>query len=168
LGDRPDLPERLYGAFTDRSNYRLFDDVLPVLQDLRDRGLMLGVISNFEEWLERLLAELGIAGLFDVQVISGIEGVEKPDPAIFALALARTGTSAPECVYVGDNPRFDTDPAEALGMRGVLIDRRERYAAHAGPGVRITSMADLPGAIGLTSVQAAAAATAANTAIGPV
>jgi putative hydrolase of the HAD superfamily len=148
-GDRVGLPERLYGAFTDLSNYRLFDDVLPVLHRLKGEGLTLGVISNFEEWLERLLVELRVADLFDLQVISGIEGVEKPDTAIFRIALERAGMEAAGCVYVGDNPIFDTTPAEAVGMRGVLIDRRGRFPDHAGPGVRITSMSDLPEAIGL-------------------
>jgi putative hydrolase of the HAD superfamily len=142
------LPERLYRAFTDLSNYRLFDDVLPALHALRAGGLRLGVISNFEEWLGRLLDELRVAELFEVLVISGIEGIEKPDLSIFRLALSRMGLPAEACVYVGDNPRFDTDPAEALGMFGVLIDRRDRFPDHAGPGVRITSMAALPAAIG--------------------
>jgi putative hydrolase of the HAD superfamily len=149
------LPERLYGAFTDRSNYRLFDDVLPTLRDLRAAGLRLGVISNFEEWLERLLDDLGVASLLEVQVISGIEGIEKPDPAIFELALSRMALPAEACVYVGDNPRFDTDPAEDLGMLGVLIDRRNRFPDHAGPGLRIRSLSALPAAIGLGAADAA-------------
>jgi putative hydrolase of the HAD superfamily len=143
------LAGRLYEQFTDLSNYRLFPDVLPVLHDLKARGLVLGVISNFEEWLGRLLARLGVDGLLDLQVVSGVEGVEKPDPAIFQLALTRAGLLAGECAYVGDSPTFDTGPAEALGMRGVLIDRRGRHPDHAGPGVRITDLADLPGVIGL-------------------
>jgi putative hydrolase of the HAD superfamily len=144
IPDTDGLPERLYAEFTDLANYRVFPDVLPVLRRLRDANLKLGVISNFEQWLGRLLARLGIAGLLDVQVISGVEGVEKPDPAIFRLALDRTGLRPDQCVYVGDNPVFDTTPAEALGMKGVLIDRRERYPDYQGPGVRITAMTELP------------------------
>jgi putative hydrolase of the HAD superfamily len=152
-----ELPERLYRTFTDVSNYRLFPDVLPVLEDLRSHELLVGVISNFEEWLGRLLAHVGVAELLDVQVVSGLEGVEKPDPAIFVLALERAGLPAGQCVYVGDNPVFDTEPAEALGMRGVLIDRRGRFPDYAGPGVRITDLADLPAAIGLRRPARAAA-----------
>ncbi len=155
LPDDGGLPDRLYGAFTDLSNYRLFDDVLPAFRALRDANLVLGVISNFEEWLERLLDELGVADLFEVQVISGIEGVEKPDPAIFELALERVGLPASASVYVGDSPAFDTDPAEALGMLGVLIDRRGRFPDHRGPGIRITSLSELPAAIGLSPASAA-------------
>jgi putative hydrolase of the HAD superfamily len=137
----------LYTEFTDLSNYRLFDDVPAVLERLTDAGLQLGVVSNFEEWLERLLDQLEVSSYFDVRVISGVEGMEKPDPAIFHLALDRAGVDPKDAVYVGDNPVFDTEPAEALGMRGILIDRRERYPEHGG--VRITSLEELPAAVGL-------------------
>jgi putative hydrolase of the HAD superfamily len=149
IPDTDGLPERLYAEFTDLANYRVFPDVLPVLRRLREANLTLGVISNFEEWLGRLLARLGVAGLLDVQIISGVEGVEKPDPAIFRLALDRTGLRPNECVYVGDNPVFDTTPAEALGMTGVLIDRRGRYPGYEGPGVRITGMTELLPVLGI-------------------
>jgi putative hydrolase of the HAD superfamily len=141
------LGELLYAEFTDIANYRLFDDVPHVLERLSDAGLRLGVVSNFEEWLERLLEQLEVTDYFDVRVISGVEGMEKPDPRIFRLALDRAGVEPGEAVYVGDNPMFDTEPAEALGMRGVLIDRRERYPEHRG--VRITSLEELPAVVGL-------------------
>ncbi|MEX0753978.1 MAG: HAD-IA family hydrolase [Actinomycetota bacterium] len=141
------LHDTLYREFTDLSNYALFDDVVPILERLRPTGIVLGVISNFEEWLERLLEMLGVAGFFDVRVISGIEGVEKPDPAIFRLALERAGVRPEETVYVGDSPAFDVEPARELGMFPVLIDRRGRYPDAAS--ARIASMADLPLAIGL-------------------
>src|SRR5262245_61497924 len=89
IRDTGELAGRLYAQFTDLSNYRLFPDVLPVLHELKGNRLVLGVISNFEEWLGRLLALLGVDGLLDLQVVSGVEGIEKPDPAIFELALAR-------------------------------------------------------------------------------
>ncbi|MGH2572516.1 MAG: HAD family hydrolase [Actinomycetota bacterium] len=141
------LAERLYRTFTDLSNYRLFPDVELTLILLRDAGLKLGVISNFEEWLERLLESLQVARFFDVRVISGVEGMEKPDPRIFWLALERTGVSPEESVYVGDNPMFDIEPAEEVGMFAVLLDRRGRFPDH--PGTRITTLQDLPDAIGL-------------------
>ena len=143
------LAERLYQEFTQLSNYRLFPDVLPVLEGLRKRGVILGLVSNFEAWLAELLDRLAVAALFDVCVISGIEGVEKPDPAIFRLALDRAGVAPSEAVYVGDNPAFDTEPAESIGMLGVLLDRRERFPEHRG--LRIRAMADLPAAIGLAA-----------------
>jgi putative hydrolase of the HAD superfamily len=141
------LAERLYAEFTTLSNYRLFPDALPTLVRLHAAGIALGVISNFEEWLERLLEALDVIHYFDVRIISGIEGVEKPDPAIFRLALERGGVRAEESAYVGDIPAFDTEPAEALGMLGVLIDRRGRFPDHTG--LRIASLEDLPVAIGV-------------------
>jgi putative hydrolase of the HAD superfamily len=141
------LAETLYAEFTDLSNYRLFEDVEPVLRRFHERGLILGVVSNFEEWLERLLEQLGVTRFFDVRVISGIEGMEKPDPRIFQLALERAAVAPPEAMYVGDNPYFDVDPPAALGMGAVLIDRRGRYPKF--DGLRITTMHDLPAMVGL-------------------
>ncbi len=135
------LRDRLYAAFTDRANYALFDDVRPTLDQLTSDGYQLGIISNFESWLDDLLADLGLREVFDVTVISGIEGMEKPDPRIFRLALERAGIEANDAVYVGDNPEFDVDPPAALGMFPVLIDRRERLPDHVG--ARITDMANL-------------------------
>jgi putative hydrolase of the HAD superfamily len=143
------LAGRLFETFTDLANYRLFDDVEACLRDLEERDLILGVVSNFEEWLERLLESLGVTDHFDVRIISGVEGMEKPDPGLFRLALDRTGVRAEESAYVGDIPMFDTEPAAALGMHPVLIDRRDRYPDYPGPGPRITRLDDLPAAIGL-------------------
>jgi putative hydrolase of the HAD superfamily len=142
-----ELADRLFGAFSDPDNYRLHPDALPTLERLHARGYAMGVISNFEEWLERLLESLGVTRYFPVRVISGIEGVEKPDPAIFRIALDRAGVSPEESVYVGDHPYFDVDAARRAGLFPVLIDRRGRYPD--ADGVRITSLEDLPAAIGI-------------------
>jgi putative hydrolase of the HAD superfamily len=136
----------IYGTFTDLANYRLFDDVLPTLERLEAAHLSLGVVSNFEEWLERLLESLDVSRFFDVRVISGVEGVEKPDPKIFRLALDRMDVEPGEAVYVGDSVHFDVEPATAVGMLGVLLDRRGRFPDH--PGVRIASLEELPGLLG--------------------
>lgn len=141
------LDHVLYEAFSDDGNYRLFEDVEPVLARLHEAGLTLGIISNFEEWLEVLLERLDITRYLPVRVISGIEGVEKPDPEIFEIALSRAGVSAQNSVYVGDNPVFDIEPAAAVGMFPVLIDRRKRHEEL--NGTRITSMAELPALIGM-------------------
>jgi putative hydrolase of the HAD superfamily len=137
------LANTLYTAFTDRRNYAAFDDVVPTLRALRDDdGATLGVISNYEAWLEDLLSDLGLSDLLPVRVISGVEGVEKPDPAIFRLALDRVGLPAAEVVYVGDVPDFDYEPAAAIGMFPVLIDRRDRHPDFTG--VRVTDLRALP------------------------
>lgn len=145
--DHDTLFDALYERFTDLASYRLHPDALPTLERLRKAELRLGVISNFEEWLERLLESLEVSHFFEVTVISGVEGVEKPDPKIFEIALERTGVAARDTVYVGDHPFFDVEAAEKVGMRAVLIDRRGRHAD--SDSLRITSLEDLPAAVGL-------------------
>jgi putative hydrolase of the HAD superfamily len=145
LGDHDGLPAVLYGAFTDRSNYALFDDVRPALAELEAEGATLGLISNFEAWLDELLADLDLRERFAVRVISGLEGIEKPDPAIFELALERAGVDAGDAAYVGDNPVFDVEPPAALGMHPVLIDRKGRHPDF--EGVRVTDLRDLAGVL---------------------
>jgi putative hydrolase of the HAD superfamily len=146
-GDHDRLFDALYGRFTDLSSYRLHPDALPVLDRLSGTDLTLGLISNFEEWLQRLLEFLEVRQYFDVTVISGVEGVEKPDPRIFRLALERAGVPAEGSIYVGDHPFFDVKAARQVGMVPVLIDRRGRHAD--ADAIRITSLEELPAAIGI-------------------
>ena len=137
------LRDTLYDAFTDHANYGLFDDVPGALRAVSASGATLGIVSNFEAWLDDLLVALDVRETFGVRVISGCEGIEKPDPRIYRLALDRAGVAPQDAAFVGDNPEFDVDPPAALGMFPVLIDRRGRHEGHAGPGVRITDLADL-------------------------
>lgn len=130
-----ELAAAMYERFTRYESYRLFDDAVPTLEAIRQRGLTVGLISNFEGWLEGMLIEMEVAHLFDVMIVSGKEGIEKPDPAIFHMALERSGHIAPESMYVGDHPKIDVEGAQAVGMRGVLVDRRGRYSDHQGPKV---------------------------------
>ncbi|MDP9343150.1 MAG: HAD-IA family hydrolase [Actinomycetota bacterium] len=141
------LGDRLYAVFTDPSSYHLLPDAPAVLDKLRDAGAILGLVSNFEAWLERLLEHLDVARYFPVRVISGVEGVEKPDPEIFRIALDRAGVSAGESVYVGDNPVFDALPAEEAGMAAVIVDRWNRFPEY--EGTRIGSLDELPGVLEL-------------------
>jgi putative hydrolase of the HAD superfamily len=135
------IPEELYRVFSSSESYRLFDDVVPALEALAGNGLRLGLISNFEGWLEKMLVELEVGDLFEVSVISGMDGVEKPDPAIYKLALDRAGVSPDRALHVGDAPKLDVEPAISVGMRAVLLDRSGRYPDFEGP--RIKSLEEL-------------------------
>lgn len=139
------LRETLYAEFTDLSNYALFDDVAPALAHLQSHGVILGIVSNFEPWLDDLLAALNVREVFPVRVISGVEGVEKPDPHIYELAMKRAGVGPADSAYIGDNPEFDVHPPAALGMFPVLIDRRNRHPEHSG--TRLTDLAQLAEAL---------------------
>jgi putative hydrolase of the HAD superfamily len=146
VADDDGLASTLHREFTRMENYVLFDDVLPALASLRAAGILLGVVSNFEAWLEDWFGAHELLELFPVRVISGIEGIEKPDERIFRLALERASVSAEDSVYVGDNPEFDVDPPAAIGMFPVLVDRRDRFPGHTG--ARVTDLRDLPTILG--------------------
>lgn len=135
------LEARLYERFSDRSSYMLFDDVMPML-DRIEGAYRLGIISNFEGWLAERLVELEIGHRFEVVVISGIDMVEKPDPAIYELALDRMDVAADRAAHVGDSLGLDVRPATAVGMRPVLLDRAGRYPEPPCP--RVTTLEDLP------------------------
>jgi putative hydrolase of the HAD superfamily len=142
IPDDDGLAATLHREFTRMEHYVLFDDVRPTIAALRKAGLTLGIVSNFEAWLEDWFGVHALVETFPVRVISGIEGIEKPDERIYRLALERAGVDATDSVYVGDNPEFDVDPPAALGMFPVLVDRRDRFPDHAG--ARIRDLRDLP------------------------
>jgi len=139
----PEAPEELYRTFSDPSNYDLFPDAVPTLDDLSGRGVRLGVISNFESWLRVMLDRLGITDRFEVLAVSGDVGWEKPDPRIFKWAMEEAGAEPHECLHVGDSPHFDAIPATELGMRGVLIDRYGRWDDVEGDFARVSSLRDV-------------------------
>lgn len=136
------LAERLYDVFSSSASYKLFDDVVPALTSLEDAGYRLGLISNFEGWLEKMLVELEIGHRFDTAVISGLEGVEKPDPEIYRIALEKAGVDGGRAVHVGDSPTTDVAPASEVGITAVLLDRHGRYGD--APGPKIAGLEELP------------------------
>lgn len=150
--DDPDgsLIGALYERFTRFDSYRLFDDVLPTIAAIREAGITVGLISNFEEWLEEMLTAWEVTTLFEPIVISGREGLEKPDPAIFRLAVERAGVAPEDAVYVGDHPRIDAAAAEAVGMASILIDRRGHHPSHEGH--RVSRLADILPLIGVPAL----------------
>jgi putative hydrolase of the HAD superfamily len=137
-----ELVQKMYDTFSSSASYRLFDDALPALKEIEGAGYRLGLISNFEEWLEEMLVELEVGHVFDTSIISGIEGIEKPDPEIYRKALQRAGVAAGSAVHIGDSPKMDVEPASSVGMQTILLDRYDRYADAEGPRVR--SLREIP------------------------
>lgn len=61
---------------------------------------------------------------WDFGVFSGLDGVEKPDPRIFEIALKKAGNVAPEeALHIGDSLRKDYLAARGVGMHALLLDR---------------------------------------------
>lgn len=113
-------------AFALREAWEVFPDVVPALEALRDLGVRLAVVSNWDSRLPAVLDRLDLSRHFDAVVVSHLEGVEKPDPEIFRRALSRLAATPDAALHVGDLPRVDLDGARAAGLDGVLVDRRGR------------------------------------------
>lgn len=102
----------------------------------RAAGLTVGVISNSNGTVRRTLEAHGLAARVDFLIDSSEVGVEKPDPRIFALGLARAGVAAFEAAYVGDLYSVDVLGARAAGLAAVLIDPRGYWGARDCPRAR--------------------------------
>lgn len=116
--------------------FSAYPDVAPALGALRDRGLRLIAVSNWDCSLPRVLERCDLEGLLDGTVTSAEAGARKPDPAIFAPALALAGCEPDEAVHVGDTAEEDVAGARAAGIRPLLIDRR-------GTGGDISSLEEI-------------------------
>lgn len=80
----------------------------------------IGLLSNMDHsWLNSFSSRQVVKELFDVIVLSGDEGITKPDARIFKIAAERLGVSSEECVMV-DDLAYNVDAAEALGMHAIL------------------------------------------------
>ncbi len=108
---------------------RLYDDVLPTLAALRDQGIKTAIVSNTPWgspaalWREEL-ARLGLADAVDLTVFCGDCGWRKPARQIFDHTLQRLNAAPAQCVFVGDDPRWDSVGPQSVGMAALLIDRR--------------------------------------------
>ncbi len=118
-----ELAVRVYEEFGDPQRWMAYADVAPAFVRLRERGLALGIISNWDQRLECILGGLGLAGMLDVVVSSAVVGMRKPDPRIFTHACDALGVAPGESVHVGDHHYADVLGASSAGMQPVLIDR---------------------------------------------
>ena len=100
-----------------------YDDVLPALDALKKRGLVLGLISNIEQDITGTLDRLGLRSRLDVVVTSQDAGANKPQPEIFQFALRKASVSPAEAIYIGDQYRVDVVGASGAGMKAILLDR---------------------------------------------
>jgi len=125
-------------------NFELFEDVLPVLDELRRAELRIAVVSNGIRDLHAFVAHHRLD--VDAIVDSRSHGRVKPHPTIFQAALAALAVAAEDAVMVGDSLEEDIEGARALGMRAILIDREER---HPEVDDRLTDLYGLPAALGL-------------------
>ena len=124
---------------TPSSTFRLFEDALPCLTRLKDQGIKLAILSNWDVSLHKCLQAHGLTPYFDLVLASLEEGVEKPDPRFFNLALRHFGVTASESFHIGDDLVDDLQGAQDMGIPVALLNR----SAHSTANPIITSLADL-------------------------
>jgi putative hydrolase of the HAD superfamily len=128
----------------------LYDDSLPVVHDLRSRGIKTALVSNCSHSTRPVVDRLGLPEAFDAVVLSFEVASRKPDAAIYLEALTRLGLradDAPECLFVDDQAEY-CDGAAAVGLQARLIIRpearpEEGVSADARGHAVITSLTDI-------------------------
>jgi putative hydrolase of the HAD superfamily len=106
-------------------HFELYDDALPTLDVLRERGLKLGLLSNSARDLGEFVAHHGL--VVDAVLTSGAHGKTKPHATIFERILELLDVAPADAVMVGDTIEDDVEGAKAVGMHAVLLDREGRY-----------------------------------------
>jgi putative hydrolase of the HAD superfamily len=116
---------------------RVYDDTLPALAELRQAGVNTAIVSNSpwgsppELW-RRELQRLRLSDAVDAVILCGDVGWRKPAPDIFHHAAGELGCGTADCVFVGDDLRWDIEGSAAVGMHPVLIDRDGRHPEYVG------------------------------------
>jgi HAD superfamily hydrolase (TIGR01549 family) len=127
-GDGPRVHE-VARAITDgwlhSANFELYEDVLPVLDRLREVDVKIGLVSNTSRDLTAFVDHFSLA--VDAWISSGVHGKVKPSPTIFLAVLELLGVEPTAAVMVGDSLLDDVEGARALGIRAFLVDREGRF-----------------------------------------
>ena len=126
-------------------NFSLYEDALPVLDELRRRSVKIGLVSNGQRDLDEFTEHHGLE--VDAVVGSKAHGKVKPHPSIFVAALTTLGVAADEAAMVGDSFEDDIEGARALGIRAILLDRD---GLHPETENRIDTLLALPAALGFS------------------
>lgn len=144
LSELASLSEELFAQFSRPGTFARFPGTDELLADLRERGLCIGIVSNWSTRLPALLQQLDLARRVDFFLCSAIERVEKPDPEIFARALRASAVEPHETLHAGDDLDKDFSGARAVGIRPVLVDHARRHTPwDASTGLRVESLDEL-------------------------
>ncbi|MBT3366298.1 MAG: HAD-IA family hydrolase [Nitrospina sp.] len=119
----------IFEAFRDEANWRIYEDVIEsgILETLKKRGVVMGVISNWDSRLISTLENIGLGRYFDFILPSAVVGSAKPDKKIFEEALRLSGVAPHEACHIGDEIRTDVEGAQSVGIHPILLDRNNRF-----------------------------------------
>ena len=115
----------LFAYFAQPGAWALYPEVLETLAALRQRGLTLAVISNFDSRLVGILDGLGAAPWFDEIFVSSRVGFAKPDRQIFERTLKTFALKGDNALHIGDSETNDLHGARNAGLRALLVDRSQ-------------------------------------------
>jgi putative hydrolase of the HAD superfamily len=121
--------DEVFSYFASSEAWELYPETLPTLEALNERGLELGIVSNFDSRLYEILLGLGIDRFFESVTLSSFAGAAKPSLQIFKRALAKHGVSPGDALHIGDSLREDVQGASAAGIKAVLLHRQEEAVA---------------------------------------
>eukprot|EP00281_Chroomonas_sp_CCMP1168_P012925 CAMPEP_0206284654 /NCGR_PEP_ID=MMETSP0047_2-20121206/40888_1 /ASSEMBLY_ACC=CAM_ASM_000192 /TAXON_ID=195065 /ORGANISM="Chroomonas mesostigmatica_cf, Strain CCMP1168" /LENGTH=228 /DNA_ID=CAMNT_0053715119 /DNA_START=255 /DNA_END=941 /DNA_ORIENTATION=- len=124
----------------ERNNVDVFEGVLDTLQSLRDRGLVLGAITNGNADVE----QTPLRGMLHFSVLAGKLGTLKPGAEPFMEAARQAGADVKEMVHVGDDLVTDVQGARGVGMRTVWLKRKGKELEGEAPDGVIESVKELP------------------------
>ena len=133
---------------------RKYEDSAPTLRMLRQQGYRLAIVSNTpwgspsNLWREEI-NRLNLADMVDVSIFCVDVGWRKSSPIIFECLLQALNVTAPECLFVGDEPVWDVEGASDAGMPAILIDRANRHTGY--NGIRVQSLEEIAHHLGSTS-----------------
>ena len=125
-------------------NFTLYEDALPVLGELRERGIRIGLVTNGQRDLDEFVRHHRLH--VDAMVGSKAHGRIKPHPSIFVAALRQLEVAPGDSAMVGDSYEDDIEGARALGMRAIFLDRD---GLRPDEPDRIDTLLALPAALGL-------------------
>jgi putative hydrolase of the HAD superfamily len=113
----------MFSHFATAEPWFIYPDVLPTLERWHDRGIELGIVSNFDSRLYPVLKELHLFPFFTSVTISTEAGAAKPDPQIFATALQKHRCTASTAWHIGDSYREDYETAQMAGLQAFWLKR---------------------------------------------
>lgn len=94
-------------------------DIIPMLTELKEKGILIGLISNCYSEEVEAIRNSELFPYFDAVYLSYEQGVWKPDEEIFTRCMAELSVKAKECLYIGDGGSYELETAKELGMTAV-------------------------------------------------
>ena len=133
--------DELFGYFAQAGSWVLYPDARETIAALRERGIRIAVVSNFDSRLITILEGLGVASSLEDIFVSSSVGYAKPDRRIFDFVLKAWQLTPEHVLHVGDSLKNDVEGAGNAGIKSILVDRK---GAHHGAALtRVASLSEI-------------------------